>query len=160
MRKLWLWLVTLLSGRPHEAIGGWENPYMLRWFLFPKNRWFKVFLHKFVRDDDDRAAHDHPFNFWSILIRGTYFEISQITDDHRSLYGSWRRARIIYRSATYRHRIELQRDDDGKIIPCWTLVFTGPTWREWGFWCPKGFVPLKEFADPTDESKVGKGCGE
>lgn len=50
---------------------------MLRWFLIPKNRFLKIYLHKFMRSDEDRALHDHPWSFLSIILRGGYFEISE-----------------------------------------------------------------------------------
>lgn len=45
---------------PDFYIGGNANPYLLRWWVIPRNRFFNVYLHKFLRDDDDRALHDHP----------------------------------------------------------------------------------------------------
>lgn len=68
------WFATLLSGRPHFIIGGTDRPYLLRWFLIPRNRWFNIYLHKFCRDDDDRALHDHPWWFVSIMLQGSYVE--------------------------------------------------------------------------------------
>jgi hypothetical protein len=128
---------------------------MIRWFIIPRNPWFNVYLHKFCRDDDDRAMHDHPWWFISIMLRGGYIE-------HRSgLPTAIRKApSIAFRRATAQHRIELFRDDDGKAAPCWTLVITGRKKRTWGFWCPKGFVPWHEFVDHSNEGNVGKGCGE
>lgn len=136
-------------------IGGANDPYMIRWFVIPRNRWFNIYLHKFCRDDDDRALHDHPWWFISIMLVGGYIE-------HRAgLATKARRAfSIAFRPSTAQHRIELFRDPNGKIIPCWTLVITGPKSRVWGFWCPKGFVPWHDFVDHTDEGNTGKGCGE
>lgn len=148
------WLRSLLSGKPHFAIGGWENPYLLRWYLIPRNRWFNVYLHKFLRDDDDRALHDHPWWFVSIVIKGGYFEY---VEGARSLVRS--APSIAYRPAELRHRVRLFRDlATGKLISCWTLVITGRKSREWGFWCPQGFVPWHEFVAPNDEGAVGRGC--
>ena len=50
------WFKTLISGKPHFVIGGADDPYMLRWYLIPRNRRFNIYLHKFLRDDDDRAS--------------------------------------------------------------------------------------------------------
>lgn len=41
------------------TIGGHERPYLLRWFIIPRNRFFNIYLHKFLRSDDDRALLDH-----------------------------------------------------------------------------------------------------
>ena len=159
------WLRTLLSGKPHFYIGGKENPYLLRWYLIPRNRWFNIYLHKFLRDDDDRALHDHPWWFISIMLKGSYIEHC---DPLQYPYdGYWARVRlaehratpsIAFRAAEHRHRVELQQRPDGSRVPCWTLVVTGRKAREWGFWCPKGFVPWHQFVDHTDHGNTGRGC--
>src|SRR3546814_20880058 len=59
---------------PSFVIGGEDNPYLRRWYIIPRNRWFNVYLHEFLRDDDDRALHDHPWVNLSILLRGQYVE--------------------------------------------------------------------------------------
>ncbi len=133
-------------------IGGKTNPYMIRWFVLPRNPWFNCYLHKFVRDDDDRALHDHPWWFVSIVLRGGYEEFDHINAE----WGTVRRVgSIAFRPATHRHIVRLI----GRK-PCWTLVFTGPKSREWGFWCPKGFVVWTDFVAQDDEGNIGKGCGE
>jgi hypothetical protein len=43
---------------------------------------------------------------------------------------------------------------------CWSLFITGPRRREWGFWCPKGFVHWKKFVDMKNPGEVGPGCGD
>ena len=135
-------------------IGGMENPYMIRWYVIPRNRWFNIYLHKFCRDDDDRALHDHPWWFVSFMLCGQYTEYTPKGSKIRKAMT------FAFRTATARHRIELPKDNGGKPMPCWTLVITGRKKRVWGFWCPRGFVPWHEFVDHTDEGNVGKGCGE
>jgi hypothetical protein len=163
--RMWQWFTTLISGRPHFYIGGKENPYMLRWYLIPRNRWFNVYLHKFLRDDDDRALHDHPWSFVSIVLSGEYYEWMPDTEaESHGLKNVIRRTRraagsIAFRSAEHRHMVQLpKRKSDGEPVPCWTLVFTGRKWREWGFWCPKGFVPWHEFVASDDHGNIGRGC--
>lgn len=148
------WLSRLLSGKPHFYIGGESNPYLLRWFLIPRNRWLNVYLHKFMRDDDDRALHDHPWWFVSFVIHGGYAEHTPTGTKIRNQLS------LAFRRAEHRHRVELPKGLDGKPIPCWTLVITGRKSRTWGFWCPKGFVPWHQFVDQNDTGNVGKGCGE
>lgn len=150
---------------PHFIIGAPESPYLLRWYLVPKNRFFNVYLHKFCRDDDDRALHDHPWWFISFLIWGRYDEV--ISDDGtKAIYRD--APSVAFRAATHRHRVVLPRvldvDESGKWFeyrrPAWTIVITGSRVREWGFWCPKGFVPWQDFCDSTDHGNIGKGCGD
>lgn len=135
--------------RPADfVIGEEDRPYMFRWWIIPRNRFFNIYLHKVCRNDDDRALHDHPWPSLSFVLTG---QVREITRDGARIL---RRGRIVPRSATFRHRLELI---DGH---CWTLFFTGPRVRDWGFWCPQGFVPWQLFCSADDSSKVGRGCGE
>lgn len=60
---------------PDMVIGDNDNPYLLRWYVIPRNRIFNIYLHKFVRSDDDRALHDHPWSWnMSLIIKGIYIE--------------------------------------------------------------------------------------
>jgi len=147
------WFKTLVSGAPHFVIGGAERPYLLRWYLIPRNRFCSIYLHKFLRDDDDRALHDHPWGFISLMLRGSYIEMTSRGPIRRGWLS------LAFRPAEYRHRVVLwRRQGSEEMIPCWTLVITGAKKRTWGFWCPKGFVPWHEFVNPTDAGQVGKGC--
>ncbi len=164
MKKLYYWFITLLSGKPHFIIGGLDNPYMYRWYLVPRNRLFNLYLHKFLRDDDDRALHDHPWWFYSIMIRGGYNEVvpaaigEYCTPDGNTVIERTAPS-IAFRPATHRHRVVLHRDSSGAMKPAWTLILTGRVVRLWGFWCPSGFISWKDFTDASGGS-VGKGCGE
>jgi hypothetical protein len=60
--------------RPDFIIGGTENPYLLRWWVIPRNRWFNIYPHHMLRDDDPRALHDHPWWNVSIVLKGGYME--------------------------------------------------------------------------------------
>lgn len=154
MKSLWNWFRVLISGKPHFYIGGESDPYLMRWYLIPQNPVINIFLHKFMREDDDRAFHDHPWNFISVMIRGGYREF---TDDGMIVRKS---PSIAARKATHRHRVELLSNENGGRIPCWTLIVTGSKIRTWGFHCGTRFVPWFDFVDMSDEGKVGKGCGD
>jgi hypothetical protein len=152
------WLSTLFSGKPHFIIGNPADPYLLRWYLIPRNHFINLYLHKFMKSDDDRAMHDHPWWFISMMISGRYFESLTVPNGRSS--ENWRHApSIAFRWATDRHIVSLAKDEAGDPIPCWTIVLTGPNSRTWGFWCPKGFVPWDEFVDQTNSGNIGKGCG-
>ncbi len=156
------WFGRLISGEPHFYIGGRERPYMLRWYLIPHNRWLNLYLHKFCRDDDDRALHDHPWWFLSIMLRGRYWETRPARPGMIVTQEAFCRhaPSVAFRRATDCHRVTLGRDIKRQPIPCWTLVVTGPNVREWGFHCPKGFVPWHQFVSPVDSGEIGPGCGD
>lgn len=147
------WWQRIIEKRPpNQIIGGIEDPYLLRWYLIPKNRLFNVYLHVFLRSDDDRALHDHPWWNCSILLEGEYTEHTiQAGGIHRRKIrkaGSWK-----LRRGSAPHRIELHA---GR---CVSLFLTGPKVREWGFHCPEnGWVHWRDFCDPQDSGKAGKGC--
>lgn len=169
------WILNRFRRKPDFIIGPPDRPYMLRWYLLPRNRWGNVYLHKFIRSDDDRALHDHPWLSLSIVVSGGYFEITQAADGthERRWYSA---GSILFRRPTSRHRIELGNEETGRwqweagngdfIVaaysprPAWTVFITGPHVRTWGFWCPRGFVPWMEFVKPGQSGEVGKGCDE
>lgn len=165
--------------KPHLIIGGLDRPYMLRWHLIPKNRMFNVYLHKFLRSDDDRALHDHPWLFnMSILLTGSYIE--EKPANRKDWPKDMERARIkrrrfipYFRWGKAPHRVELMQEDvfiescafdrgfyeDKKEKPVWTIFITGPRVREWGFYCPKGWRLWKEYvSNGPGTSDIGRGC--
>jgi hypothetical protein len=149
-------IIARVTRRPPDfVIGGHERPYLRRWWVIPRNRLLNTYLHQFLRSDDDRAHHDHPWLFrLSIILRGAYTE-------HRIVEGgivekTIRRAGTVsFRWGASPHRVELH---DG---PCWTLFITGPRVREWGFYCmERGFVHWKRFTAADDPGAIGKGCDQ
>lgn len=138
---------------PNWVIGGAENPYLLRWYVIPRNRFFNIYIHYFLRSDDDRALHDHPWVNLSVLLEGCYIEhtIAAGGIHYRELRcaGDWK-----LRTPRSAHRIELAYG------PCWTLFITGPKVREWGFHCPdKGWRHWRIFTNPLDGGRTtGRGC--
>lgn len=152
-------LIARVTRRPPDfVIGGTTRPYLRRWFVIPRNRFFNVYLHQFLRSDDDRALHDHPWINLSVLLRGGYIEhrIAAGGIECRELLwaGEWR----FRRSGRMAHRIELL-EYDGEPQPCWTLFITGPRYRSWGFHCPQqGWIRWDRFTAPNDSGAIGPGC--
>ena len=181
-------IVSVFYREPDFIIGTPDNPYIRRWWVIPRNRFFNIYLHNIIRDDDDRALHDHPWRWCSIHLRGAYYEITRVgaeelpidwpiferyqyelfhdVIDDFYMYGNaydevyrrkrWRAGSIRFRSATFAHRLEIDRNAG----PCWTLFLTGPWRRTWGFHCPKGWVSWKDFVKPGAQGEIGRGCGD
>lgn len=161
-------IIARITRRPPDfIIGGQERPYLRRWFVIPRNRLFNVYLHQFLRSDDDRALHDHPWVNLSILLRGGYFEhtIAAGGIERKELLwaGAWR----FRRSGRMAHRIELltignyvtTQPDNQQPLTCWTLFITGPRYRSWGFHCPqKGWIRWDHFTAADDSGAIGPGC--
>lgn len=140
----WSWKIPR---EPDFHIGGRVNPYLRRWWVIPRNQYFNIYLHHFLRSDDDRALHDHPWWNLSIILKGQYLEHVPGKVKLR------KRFQIVLRKPTATHRIELISG------PVWTLFLTGPRVREWGFHCPQGWRHWKIFTNPEDNGEtVGRGC--
>jgi hypothetical protein len=166
-RQAWralLWLAKRVARRlPDFVVGGLETPYLVRWHVLPRNRFFNCYLHLFVRSDDDRALHDHPWASCSIILAGRYREI--LPD---SVGGATRgvlreSGAVALRRASAPHRVELllkqARAVDAALFGGAALTFflTGPVVRGWGFHCRRGWVPWTRFV-ASNPGEVGAGC--
>lgn len=125
--------------------------YLRRWMLTPeansgrKCPW-RLYLHNIVRPDHGRHPHDHPSWFVTIVLRGGYVEA--VFDDRGRFVRTERRRRgqVIYRPATYVHRIVSV--DRGT----WTLSLWGRYTRQWGFYVDGQFMP--EYAYPRTPEQM------
>src|SRR5882757_10818132 len=144
-RELLRRAVRIVARRePDFVIGGPADPYLKRWWLLPRNPVFNVYLHLFLRSDDDRALHDHPWVNGSILVEGRYIE-ETIRRGGIHVRTERRAGAIKLRGPRAAHRVELI---DGQ--PCTTIFIIGPRLRRWGFHCPKGWIHWKAFTNPAD----------
>lgn len=183
----------VIAKRPPDfVVGKPDDPYLLRWWVIPRNRWFNIYLHVFMRSDDAEALHDHPWWNISFLLDGTYTEhipLHKVLDEEGVIklmpfsdamhycrksfaqasyegidyYRTEAKRRwpgdLVYRPAMAAHRIELHKLWMGTLSPVMSLFFTGPARREWGFWCPKGWKPWKQYVSQRDGgNSKGLGC--
>lgn len=138
--------------KPDFVIGDPSRPYMRRWWVIPRNPIFNIYLHNILRDDDDRALHDHPWLNLSIVLAGGYFDVTADRGGH--LHKKWvAPGSIKFRSPWTAHRLVAPS-------PAWSLFITGPKMRVWGFFCPKGWVPWHRFVSTHNAGEVGPGCGD
>lgn len=155
------WISRIFHRPPDFIVGTEADPYLRRWWLIPRNRYFNIYLHQFLRDDEDRALHDHPWNWCSILIMGAYIEVSDAGALLRMAPG------VLFSRAERAHRIELLNkdmpfvdllDEKNPREPAWTIFITGPVFRNWGFHCPQGWIPWERFTKPGAKGEIGPGC--
>lgn len=128
--------------RWNEPLGESHCPYAYRWVL--NLHLFSIRLHNFVRSDDKRYFHDHPWNFITLILKGSYIDVSPTGRD-RLTAGSLR-----YRRFDHKHYVDVP---EGGF---WSLVITGPLVHKWGFWVEGKFRrPFKYFRKwghpPCDE---------
>lgn len=156
VRALYRRAQRIMGKRPPDfIIGEPQRPYMLRWYVIPRNRFLNIYLHRVLRSDDDRALHDHPWVNCSILLAGSYVEhvIEAGGIERRMERGP---GSIVIRRAKAAHRLEIRPFHEAV-----SLFITGPRIRQWGFHCAKaGWVHWERFCLPTDKGQIGRGCGE
>jgi len=114
-----------------EALGLPTCPYVIRWrFETPL---FSIRLHHWLAPDDDRAKHDHPWDFTTFVLKGGYTDASPAGDEHL------RAPAIRHRAATHQHTVF---PDPGGA---WTVIVTGPIVRHWGFWVNGKFKKANKY---------------
>ena len=117
--------------------------YMVRYIIF-KTRYVGVYIHRFLRSDDD-THHDHPWCFHTYIVEGGYSEQILKRIAYSQDRGYWikttKRAKpgdLLFRKGTHIHRVILDKHysvDEIETAPL-TFVVIGPKYREWGFWSP------------------------
>ena len=123
-----------------KYIGGKEDPLLIRWILF-RIPSFGIFIHKFCRSDYDRALHDHPWTFISLILKGGYYEVTEEIVPgviSKQFVFNWRApGSLLYRPAEFKHRVVLQQLNNGLkrwLEPSWSLILVFRRRRKWGFW--------------------------
>lgn len=118
--------------RWREPLGEPECPYAYRWTV---NLWlFSVRVHQWIRSDDKRFFHDHPWHFFTLCLRGGYTDVSPAGRD------TLRAGSLRFRRAEYRHYVEVPAT--GAL----TVLLTSMPVRNWGFWVKGQFKrPLRYF---------------
>jgi hypothetical protein len=107
-----------------------KKPYLVRRSLF-SCRFFAIKIHQILLSDYD-CQHDHPWAFFTFLIKGGYVEY---TPTGSKVYGP---GSLLYRPADYVHRLEIHQ-------PVWSFVITFKKVRSWGFITSKGWVFWKDY---------------
>lgn len=148
----------------HIGPGG---SYMRRFIL--RTPWGTVRLHNILRSDADRHLHDHPFDFVSFLLNGGYRETTPCAacngtgkfidpdlmwdprpPDCRDCMSTgkrlrfWPRFSVVRKQAEDLHCLTIDK-------PVWTLVFSGPKRRDWGFATEDGWVHNEQYSQRWPE---------
>lgn len=143
-----------------EVIGAPDCPLIHRWTIRPwgghghSDLNWKLMVHHFLPNADDRDVHDHPRPFWTLVLRGSYDDMrpcdacagegfqriahgrysDRITPCLTCMSASvvlnerMKAGALRRRPAVHRHRTRVGPNG------CWTVVLMGPLQRPWGFW--------------------------
>lgn len=108
------------------------QPYLTRYYLV-RTKWLSIFLHIFHTSDEDRALHDHPWNYVTFLLWRGYWEHTPDGKGGTIRTRKWPLTFACHPSR-WRHRVELV---DGKKAV--TLFFHFRRLREWGYHLKSGW---------------------
>lgn len=101
--------------------------------------WFGIYLHRILTRDFDRHAHDHPWPFVSLILRGGYVEF--VTGDDGLPLECVRTRGSLHRMPVEKAHLIYE------VAPnTLTLVLTGRHGRDWGYWTAEGWVSHSDYA--------------
>ncbi|MFT5804979.1 MAG: hypothetical protein ACI9R8_002029 [Candidatus Paceibacteria bacterium] len=108
--------------------------YLHRWCIKPRGRDENQYLHHILAPDYP-VLHDHPWTFKSIILHGGYTEMTPTGLVERQA------GDVYEKKADDLHYISAVLPDT------WTLIFTGPTTRDWGFLSDGQWISHSDFTE-------------
>ena len=114
-----------------------EGKIHFRRYRLLATRWFNIYIHQICRSDREKHPHDHPWNFLTFILWRGYIEFTEKypTGKDRKMF------HMVYHEAEDIHQFALK--DESKST--WTLVFTGPRRREWGYQTESGWFDNETY---------------
>jgi hypothetical protein len=125
---------------PKRVIVGERGPYLERYTLRELQDGSMVYLHHFVRGDEDRELHSHPWSGRSTILVGGYREERRLSDGSVFSYDLKPGMTNTLLPDTF-HRVDLYDET------CWTLFEVTARCQSWGFWNRETgcFTPWREY---------------
>ena len=112
---------NLFQLRWAEKLGRPECPYLIRWTLIFFG--YSLRIHHWLRSDASTTyMHDHACNFISIILWGSYTNVTEQGRVNVKVGSFW------YANAFKRHYLEIPRGG------AWTLLFCSRPYHKWGFY--------------------------
>ena len=132
-----------------------------RWELL-KTPWFSIWIHGIYAADDDLHQHNHPWDFCSLILKGTYIEQ---TTERQNFDNSKGEYRVDFRDYTVNNKMSpgtfSKRDGakyhkikELKTPAVYTLFIASPVKREWGYNVDGKFIQHEEYRKLKREGKI------
>ena len=128
--------VPHVSDLPNDLIQQFGRPYMERFFVLGPHSRAPGLTARYhhILTSDSHHLHDHPWDFISVIITGSYVETTPTSEQE---YGP---GSVLIRKAEQLHRLTLP---EGQTA--WTFVLVGEVRRRWGFSTDDGWVHWSEY---------------
>jgi hypothetical protein len=101
--------------------------------------WFGVYIHRIYANDPDPHPHNHPWDFFSMVLGGSYQETNK-----DGLLMPLRRFGSMFMTRIHEYHKIYYGD------PATVLVLTGRDIKEWGYWTQCGFIDRKTYRQLCD----------
>ncbi len=88
-----------------------------------------MYIHRIYKADDDKYLHDHPWDYWSIVLTGSYNEEREALPNHVTTKENI----LIPGSNASRMAEQFHKIKSLNTKTVTTLFFTGKKRREWGY---------------------------
>lgn len=141
-----LFLVREISTRDGKTVH-------FRRYRLLDTKYLKVYIHQILKADGDRDPHTHPWDFTSMLLRGSY--TAEMSDSNGRLcerdFGQFSITRY---NAQDPHRI-IKLDG-----PVWSMVVCGQRKSyDWGYWTDYGYLDHKTYRRVKDDLNAAHDAG-
>ena len=152
LSSLWHHFMTMTNRKRIIMDREDKEPYMVRYYMFLLNRNkqipFNVFIHHFIKGDDDHV-HDHPWGYFTLILTGGYYEtVYNTTENTVKTY--WR-APGFYQVVTSKHTHKIFLKED--TVDTWTLFIPFTRVKAWGFMVKQKDSDSVEWVDAGDYLK-------
>ena len=126
-----------------------EGAVHFRRYRLLQTPWFAFYIHQILRSDMDADPHDHPWNFSSLILSGSYIERCRLAPFFDKMYvQQFYQGDVIKHKAEDAHQLSLQSKE------VWTLVFTSGRSRVWGYQTKNGWVDFKTYREMKNSSSL------
>lgn len=156
---------------PHTVV------YLRRFYVW-RSSWIgmnfgDLYIHKIYRSDDDPDPHDHPWDFRTWVLTGSYTNETWAWEPFPKVWGegpgmrvrlAWADEKLGPGSTRFRKRKHIHRVRLTDDKPAWTLIWTtgyhrvvrkGKAYADWYFITETGPVFWRDYLRLTDEAKAG-----
>lgn len=104
-----------------------------RWQLL-KTRWFSIYIHGIYAADQDKHLHNHPWDYKSLVLKGSYIE------ETNSGINTLQFGTITYRNGKDYHKIKTLLTKS-----VYTLFIVSPVKRIWGYQVDGSWMNHEEY---------------
>lgn len=131
-----------------------------RWRLF-WTPWFSLYLHNITHSDEDIDQHEHPWDFASLILKGSYQEdATYYTPKNPINFEYCSKANPVTSSTIFKvgdvnQHITIDTHKLTLLTPSvWTLVLVGKRKHEWGYQTKNGWMHHKTYNRLRKEGRL------